>query len=107
MGVDSPAAIKDGISSKVAEIVCDDVRGAVRVLGQEFSKSSLQAFGDRLNIIMSDIESDLPKVKAALQEASIKVSGIREIPPSLENVFISLMSRSPEESATGARETGL
>jgi hypothetical protein len=53
----------------------------------------VQAFGDRFNIVVDDAERDFPEVERALREANIQIAESRVVNPSLENVFISLMSR--------------
>ncbi len=96
MHVGTPEELKQQMTGQVLEVVCDRVRDASRVLGDLALVKEVQAFGDRLNIIVEDERRDFPAVKAALAKERIAVSSSRRIPPSLENVFISLLTRSEQ-----------
>jgi ABC-2 type transport system ATP-binding protein len=92
--VDTPAALKDAMPGEVVEIVCDRVRDGYRLIKSRWPDAGVQAFGDRLNVIVADARRDSPELKNALQQASIGVTSMRQIPPSLENVFISMLTHS-------------
>jgi ABC-2 type transport system ATP-binding protein len=92
--VATPAAIKQRMRGSVLEIVCDRVRDGFTTLTAVPKAREVQAFGDRLNVIVSDPEGDRETVIAALRGAGIAVSGVRVIAPSLENVFISILTHS-------------
>jgi ABC-2 type transport system ATP-binding protein len=92
--VDTPAALKDAMPGEVVEIVCDRVRDGYRLIKNRWPEAGVQAFGDRLNVIVADARRDSPELKNALQQASIGVTSMRQIPPSLENVFISMLTHS-------------
>jgi ABC-2 type transport system ATP-binding protein len=97
MVVDTPQNVKRLMIGDVLEIICDQIRSAASVLKANPSVHDVQAFGDRLNIVVNDAKRDLPEVERALREANIQIAESRVVNPSLENVFISLMSR----AATG------
>lgn len=92
MMVDVPASIKKSMSGEVIEIVCEDVRRAQQVLKEINVVREVQAFGDRLNVIVDDVSKDVPGISSALKKHDIPVESWRKIPPSLENVFISLLT---------------
>jgi len=92
MRVDTPAALKDSMPGEVVEIVCDRVRDGFRLMRSRWPNAEVQAFGDRLNVIVADARRDSPELRNALQEAGIVVTSMREIAPSLENVFISMLT---------------
>jgi len=92
MHVDTPAAMKDSMRGEVVEIVCDRVREGFGLIKGRWPDSEVQAFGDRLNIIVDDARRDSPELKNALERANISVSSLRTISPSLENVFISMLT---------------
>ena len=91
MAVDTPQGLKDRLTGVVIEIVCDPVRRAFNAL--RASETEVQAFGDRLNVVVLDAERDLPPIRRQLEAEGVAVSGWRVVPPSLENVFISLLKR--------------
>ncbi len=88
---DTPAALKKVMKGEIVEIVCTDVRGSFsRVRSMPLVKEA-QAFGDRLNILVENAQRDVPPLLSALKTEKIEVHSWRVVPPSLENVFISLM----------------
>jgi ABC-2 type transport system ATP-binding protein len=90
--VDTPAAIRARMRGEVVEIVCDPVREGGRVLRSQPGTMEVQAFGDRLHVIVEHAAQDMPSLADALLQAGITIHGWRTIAPSLENVFISLLT---------------
>ena len=89
---DTPAALKKVMTGEVIEIVCTDIRRSFALLKQHPSVKEVQAFGDRVNIVAVSAERDMPSILAHLNERSVVVTDWRVIKPSLENVFISLLT---------------
>ena len=96
---DTPAAIKESMQGFVVEIVCDRVREAFALLKRRSGVREVQAFGDRLNVIVDLAERDIPPVESLLRAGGIRIASSRVITPSLENVFISLMTHTPASGA--------
>jgi ABC-2 type transport system ATP-binding protein len=92
MKVDTPANLKKEMRGEVLEIVCDRVREAFAVLKSHTAVREAQAFGDRLNVICDSASNRWPTIERALNAKGIRISGWRVIDPSLENVFISLLT---------------
>jgi ABC-2 type transport system ATP-binding protein len=84
--IDTPANIKESIGKKVIEIVCKDVRAIYRYL--KGNKYEVQLFGDRINLMTSDAENEIKKIKSLLNNEGYAIEDYRIITPSLENVFI-------------------
>jgi ABC-2 type transport system ATP-binding protein len=97
--VDTPQKIKDRMKGSVVEIVLPEVRKAYTLLKSTPEFSSVQAFGDRLNIVLQDPNTELPQLRNVLAAAGFESSQERIIPTSLENVFISLMTETSEAEA--------
>ncbi|HTY09372.1 MAG TPA: ABC transporter ATP-binding protein [Candidatus Edwardsbacteria bacterium] len=93
-----PAAIKQRMAAGVVELVCGDARAASRALAQLPEVKEVQTFGDRLNIILDDVGRDWPAVQRHLDRTGIASDKWREIAPSLENVFVSLMQGQKREN---------
>jgi len=89
---DTPPNVKKVMKGTIVEIVCSEIRASFKLLREYASVKEVQAFGDRLNIVVENAERDVPFVVAHLKEHGIVVVDTRTIPPSLENVFISLLS---------------
>ena len=95
LAVDTPAGIRGLMRGSVVEIVTRDVRRARRAL--EPTGAEVQMFGDRLHVIVAS-EAEAGCLRSALDAAGILADDWRTIPPSLENVFLSILKdRSAEE----------
>jgi len=90
--IDTPANLKKAMQGEVIEIVCDRVRDGVLALRDHAGIREVQAFGDRLNVIVDHAERDVPLAESALRGRGIRIASSRVIMPSLENVFISLLT---------------
>ncbi len=89
---DSPANLKKVMNGEVIELVCSNIRGSFSLLKKFSLVKEVQAFGDRLNIVLNSSQNDMQKIIQYLNSNSISVSDWRVVKPSLENVFISLLS---------------
>jgi len=95
MTADTPANIKRLLPGDILEIVCDRVREASALLKVRPDVSDVQAFGDRLHVVLRSAARDRAPLQAALDGAGIRVTQIRSVPPSLENAFIHLLGGAP------------
>jgi ABC-2 type transport system ATP-binding protein len=93
MSVDSPRGLKNDMKGDIVEIVCSPVRDAFVIVKELMYVREVQAFGDKLNVIVDDAKQEGDRLKEALLSRKITITNWRVIPPSLENVFISLMTR--------------
>jgi ABC-2 type transport system ATP-binding protein len=89
---DTPQNIKRVMKGQVVEIVCTNIRRSFSLLKQDPRVREVQAFGDRLNILLDDADKEMPHIETVLTAAGIAITEWRVVTPSLENVFISLMS---------------
>jgi drug efflux transport system ATP-binding protein len=89
---DTPPNVKKVMRGTVVEIVCSEIRKTFKFLKQLPFVAEVQAFGDRLNIVVSRPDQDIPNVMSHLKDNGVLVEEYRTISPSLENVFISLLS---------------
>ena len=92
MVVDQPSNIKKLMQGQVLEIVCDSVRQAFQILKGLPLAKEVQAFGDRLNVVVRNAKTDFPTIESILKNGGIHVKSWRVTPPSLENVFVSLLT---------------
>jgi ABC-2 type transport system ATP-binding protein len=95
---DTPQNIKRLMRGAVVEVVCPDIRRAFAVLKKIPEVREVQLFGDRLDIVVEDPGREILRVETALSEEGIPVLQKRIIPPSLENVFISVTQSAPREA---------
>jgi ABC-2 type transport system ATP-binding protein len=95
--VDDPTRLKRSMQGEVVEVVCEPVRAAFAILKGERSVREVQMFGDRLNLVVDDAGRDMPPLTALLRSSGIAIRSHRRIVPSLENVFISLLTHPHSE----------
>jgi len=87
---DTPQNIKLLMRGTVVEIVCPEIRRAFAILKERREAREVQLFGDRLNVVVDKPEKEILLIEAALVREGIPVLQKRLLPPSLENVFISI-----------------
>ncbi len=103
MEMDTPANLKNLMQGQIVEVVCDRVRDGFALLKRDPRARDVQAFGDRLNVLVSDAVRDMPGVESALRSGGISVESWRRVQPSLENVFVSLLTERGQDSSGGVR----
>jgi ABC-2 type transport system ATP-binding protein len=96
----SPRALTAGLAGRVLELAAHPKEAARRVALADPEVEDALAFGDRLHLRVAQSEGPLARLPAALAEAGVAVERLRSIPPSLEDVFISLLESA--ESADSA-----
>jgi len=97
MKADTPERLKQYMRGEIVEVVCDRVRQASAALLGHPRVSEVQTFGDRLNIVVERASRDLADVEAILAGRGVTVRSMRVVSPSLENVFISLLTHPERE----------
>ncbi len=90
ISLDTPQKIKLSIEEKVIEIVCPNVRTAFNLV-KENMENEVQMFGDRIDVMVNDVDQEYKKIEKLLNENKIEITSHRIIPASLENVFIHLV----------------
>jgi ABC-2 type transport system ATP-binding protein len=99
---DTPPNLKRQMEGRVLEIVCEKVRAASAVVKGLNIVEEVQTFGDRLNIMIGADDAVPTAIENALTNAGITLLSTRIVTPSLENVFISLLTHAPEEEEAPA-----
>jgi ABC-2 type transport system ATP-binding protein len=87
---DTPQSIRSSYPLPVFEIWCGDVRRAGDILEGSQGVAGVSVYGDRLHVALRGREA-APQIMERLRNADISVLDQREIMPSLEDVFISLV----------------
>lgn len=88
----TPAEAKQRMRGAILEIRMDDPRPAVAVLRHRLTCATVGLFGDRLHVVSEEPDRIETEATEALAEAGLPVLGIRRIEPSLEDVFISMLT---------------
>jgi ABC-2 type transport system ATP-binding protein len=101
MRVDAPEHLKQEMHGEVIEIVCNPIREAVVLLKALPGVREIQAFGDRLNVVVDHDGKAQTRLATVLRSHSVSVVSTRTIAPSLENVFLSLLTTPAQQEADG------
>lgn len=85
---DNPPAVKNSFGYPMIELWLENSRDAIDMVRGIDGVRSVSIYGDRLHVALSntDVSSGLI---ARLKESSIKINSLREIVPSIEDIFIS------------------
>ncbi|MGE5438284.1 MAG: ABC transporter ATP-binding protein [Bacteroidota bacterium] len=88
---DTPQNVKASLEKEVVEIVCNPSRQAYKTI-KDKTPFEVQMFGDRIDVVVDNCDTDCLVIKDLLIKESVTITDLRVVPPSLENVFIHLIS---------------
>jgi len=90
---DQPSRLQAQTEGKMAEVVVDRPRDAMRALRGHMDPDRVQLFGDRLHVRL-DPDDSTEALGARLADIGVAATAIRAIVPTLEDVFIERLGRS-------------
>lgn len=91
MATGTPQEIKQRMDGRIYAIRTSMARGVVNLLRNRPITKSVNLFGDTVHLVCSEKEDALPAVRHLLDQQHIAYDQIREIQPSLEDIFVSLL----------------
>ncbi|MEJ2615658.1 MAG: hypothetical protein P8Z35_11920 [Ignavibacteriaceae bacterium] len=91
ISLDTPRKVKASIDKQVIEMLCSHIRKAYDLVKKQ-TNFEVQLFGDRIDVMVNNYETDYEVIEKILNENQIEITSHRLISASLENVFISLVS---------------
>jgi len=99
VALDRPVALQHSLGGQMLVLRVPDTRQAVRVLRDAAGVRRAAVFGDSIHLTLADRDRDWPGAQAALHAAGQQATEVREVEPSLEDVFIDRVSARPDEAA--------
>ena len=93
-----PGEVKRLMRGAILEVRSSQPRRATQLLRHRFPADSVGLFGDRVHLATEDPDKAAGGVESCLAAAGLEATSIRRIDPSLEDVFVSVLS----STATGA-----
>ncbi len=90
LDIGTPKELKAKMKGEVLEVINTDIKKSEGILREAF-EFDIQLFGDRVNIVINNLENDFPKIESVLLNNSINVIEKRIITPTLENLFINMI----------------
>lgn len=86
----TPDEVKTLVRGSILEVRTSEPRKAAAELRHHLADTSVGLFGDRVHV--TSIDRAEARIREILAAASIDVEGVREVEPSLEDVFVSAIS---------------
>lgn len=92
LACDTPASLRSLMEKSILEVVTPEARRAVSLLREKLPDESLALFGARIHVTSASPERTATRITAVLAERGIEVKSVRTVEPSLEDVFVSVLS---------------
>ncbi len=89
---DTPKNVKASLKEQIVEVVCSPIRDAYNFIKTN-TDYEVQMYGDRLNVALKSYDNEYDKLEKLLTGNNVQIIDHRVITPSLENVFIHLISK--------------
>lgn len=89
---DNPAKIKKSLGIPMIEIWSDDARNAMEIIKKTNGVKSVSIYGNKLHVAIERKEL-IDNIFSNLAQAGIETKGQREILPSIEDIFISMVEK--------------
>jgi ABC-2 type transport system ATP-binding protein len=90
--VGTPDDVKQLARGTILEIRSSEPRRATSLLREQMPSGAVGLFGDRVHVVTQDPDRTSALSRETLKRAGLTVSGIRPVEPTLEDVFVSLLS---------------
>jgi ABC-2 type transport system ATP-binding protein len=101
---DEPMNIKRSLAKPMFEIWLDNPRAAAAVIRGSSGVENVNVYGDRIHALLGN-EADIAPVIQRLKDAEVDIRDYREVLPSIEDVFISIVEGESVERS-GGRQIG-
>ena len=89
--VGTPLELRQDLGLQRLEVQAGDLSRAAAALSGRRGIADVQRFGDRLDVMVADVEAGERAVRAALTEARVAVTRVRAAAPTLENTFVAVL----------------
>ncbi|MFP3941159.1 MAG: ATP-binding cassette domain-containing protein [Thermoanaerobaculia bacterium] len=99
LALDTPDALQGAFPGEVLRVSVEDPRRGRDAAESLVAVRRATVFGDRLHLTVASAEEAAPAVERALRDAGAGPSGLRAMPPSLEDVFIQRIAGWKSEAA--------
>lgn len=92
----TPKELRDGVALAIVDFECVNPQAARRMLANNPSVFSVQAFGNRVHAAVSG-ESIIDRLRAELDAAGAGIESVSLVPPSLEDAFVTQLEEASRE----------
>lgn len=91
LACDTPHGLKTLLKGAVLELTTSDPRRSVRLLSGTFPSGSVALFGEKLHLYAPDPSEARQSAAASLSAGGVELTAVREVEPTLEDLFVSLL----------------
>ncbi len=91
---DTPAALKTLMPGEIVAITSHEAREARRIVSRIEGVRSATLVGDSVHVVVDDAAQRTRAIEAALAQAGVAIDEIERIAPSIEDLFVSLLTGS-------------
>ena len=103
----SPLQLKtDQVKGELIEVASSDYARTLELLAADARYHQVSLFGSTVHVMVDDAKTASPEIKSLLESGNVSVHGIRRIPFTMEDVFISLVEAQEMTLANQSREKG-
>jgi ABC-2 type transport system ATP-binding protein len=103
IAVGRPGELKASrMASRILEVSCERPADAMEPIAALPGVTDVALFGNTLHVVAPDAAEAATRVRETLEKAGFTVARIEEIPPSLEDLFVSLIEARDREAAPQA-----
>ncbi len=88
-----PKDIKKSMKGKILTITSHEARKIKKIIHEELPDMDINVFGDTVHIVCNDIKTARAQATEALKIHNLRADDIRQADFTLEDVFVSMMSR--------------
>ncbi len=92
---DTPSQLKNGLPGELLQIKTEATHQTLAILHNMPGVKSTHVFGDNIHLLVDKAEKRLPEISRLFDEQGIALKDARQIAPSLEDVFVMLLSDLP------------
>ena len=86
-----PAELRQSLGLQRLEVRAEDLSRAETTLAEQEGIVDVQRFGDRLDVMVADLQAGERTVRAALGGVGLRLDGVRAGAPTLENTFVAIL----------------
>ncbi|MCB1009610.1 MAG: ABC transporter ATP-binding protein, partial [Acidobacteria bacterium] len=94
IALDTPARLRSSLDEPLFELAASDALAALAALDGAPGIARAGLFGRALHVTATERDGARERIAARLGERGVAIERLREIPPSLEDVFVALVARS-------------
>jgi ABC-2 type transport system ATP-binding protein len=92
LAMESPTVLKHrSLGGDLLSIECDDIGGAIRVLGDLPEVREIAAYGSSIHVLVDHAGSSLPHLSGILAERRIGIARIGQIEPTIDDLFVRMV----------------